>query len=750
MSHKITDMDKIFALPWLVIASLTNQIFWFMAIAGSVVVLFFNELGMDKTRIGVLLSIVPFFQIVGVFSGNMIARIGYRTGFLVFYTLRIIIASLILLSPLMLKWYSVEVAFYWIAAVFVIFSIFRALAETAWFPWSKELIPDSIRGKFNAINAIAATIASIITFFAAGYVIDKFQGISRFIYLIVFGLAMGVAAIFCYALLPGGKPEFLSKSAMPGIREFLETRKDKNFIRFLVGVGVASFAYGSMLSFVPLYLKEAIGIAPGVVIWIDMASMAGTTLLVYFWGWACDRYGSKPIMIVSLALSLLLPIGWMLMPRNNSGSIYFAFIISFLAGSAFIGWAVSFMGMYLIKVAVPEDKKNIYLPIFYSFIGVVGGCAPLFAGWLLDVSTKLNVQYGTFILDSYTLLFSYGFVLLILSIKILSRLRPDGDVSAQEFVGMIFQTNPVTSFGNLIRYRWAGDEYARVLTAEKLGSSGASLSSNELLEALEDPSFNVRHEAINAISKLKPTPRLVDALVLVLGSDQPDLALTAAWALGKMGDKSAILPLREMLLNEYTLLQARAARSLGVLGDTQSIVFMLKKLHNESDKGLKVAFASALSLLNAQIAIDDIMQLLEETNSQVNRDETALSVARLVGSENRYIRLQRRLKKDTATTAAQTVLALRKFIGYPQKNDVQATELAKNCAAELAEGNIDAGISLLTKLVKNVPAEKHTEISLKVVNRIIAQLEKCGSSRPEYLTLLLHTILTALKPDSQR
>ena len=186
------------------------------------------------------------------------------------------------------------------------------------------------------------------------------------------------------------------------------------------------------------------------------------------------------------------------------------------------------------------------------------------------------------------------------------------------------------------------------------------------------------------------------------------------------------------------------------LGDTQSIVFMLKKLHNESDKGLKVAFASALSLLNAQIAIDDIMQLLEETNSQVNRDETALSVARLVGSENRYIRLQRRLKKDTATTAAQTVLALRKFIGYPQKNDVQATELAKNCAAELAEGNIDAGISLLTKLVKNVPAEKHTEISLKVVNRIIAQLEKCGSSRPEYLTLLLHTILTALKPDSQR
>ena len=106
---------------------------------------------------------------------------------------------------------------------------------------------------------------------------------------------------------------------------------------------------------------------------------------------------------------------------------------------------------------------------------------------------------------------------------------------------------------------------------ERLGRGSSPLTVDELLEALADPRFNVRYEAIIAIARRAPDERLMNALIDVLNSGEPALGTMAAWALGRIGDENAIRPLREGLDAEYRSVRAHCARSLGTLRDEEAV-----------------------------------------------------------------------------------------------------------------------------------------------------------------------------------
>ena len=112
-----------------------------------------------------------------------------------------------------------------------------------------------------------------------------------------------------------------------------------------------------------------------------------------------------------------------------------------------------------------------------------------------------------------------------------------------------------------MRYRWALDEQATVQTTERLGRAGSKLAVEELLEALADPRFNVRFEAILAIARMPPEARLFAALAEILQGNNPALSVIAAWALGRIGGEQAREPLRQGLDARYRSIRAHSARA---------------------------------------------------------------------------------------------------------------------------------------------------------------------------------------------
>ncbi|MEZ4556544.1 MAG: HEAT repeat domain-containing protein [Caldilineaceae bacterium] len=73
---------------------------------------------------------------------------------------------------------------------------------------------------------------------------------------------------------------------------------------------------------------------------------------------------------------------------------------------------------------------------------------------------------------------------------------------------------------------------------------------DELLEALKDPRFNVRFEAIVAMAR-SARSRVIAALVETLDGTELALSSLSTWALGRLGDPSAIPALHAALDKPY-------------------------------------------------------------------------------------------------------------------------------------------------------------------------------------------------------
>jgi HEAT repeat protein len=260
---------------------------------------------------------------------------------------------------------------------------------------------------------------------------------------------------------------------------------------------------------------------------------------------------------------------------------------------------------------------------------------------------------------------------------------------------------------------------------------------DELLEALADPRFNVRFEAILAIARMKPHPRLIEALGEILAGDNPSLSVIAAWALGRIGDEEALNPLRNGLDARYRSIQAHSARSLGVLGDIGVIPKLLRRLKTEPDEGLRVAFASALGNLRTTSATSTLLEMLYATQDQSTRLEIALALARILGNEHNFIQWWRSLRAASGTALAQAVTALKKKPICSTTHNGDLTDALDRCAAALEYNDFTAGIVLLAESLHQLPLPTRADAATLILHECAQRLTESGDDRREYLLLAL-------------
>jgi len=743
MSVEPTNLEKIRRLPWQIAGNAFNTMFCVFSFFGSVFVLFLSELNFDKTQIGFLLSLLPFCGLTALFTASKIARFGFKRTFLLFYSLRQTAVIMLLFTPFALTYTKTftkfDLTFFWIAGIVLFFSICRAIAETAVTPWSQEFIPSYIRGKFTAVNGVISTVFSITATATAGYLIGHYTGINRFLVIFGAGSVLGLLGVWCFSFTPGGAPIRDTEAKLANFRTILDSLKDLNYRTYLIGMALVSLGTVPLFSFSPLFMKEQVGIATGTVVFLDIAGALGTLITYYLWGWASDRYGSKPVMFTGLSMLVLLPLILFCIPRHSAASIPCAMAMSFFCGMSNTGWLTGY-SRYLYVNAVPADKKTPYMAVFYAWSGLIAGTAPLLAGRLLDLFKGISGEFFIFRLDSFTPLFLISFCLLFAGLVIISKVRSDGAIPARKFVGMFLQGNPFIALESLVRYGWARDEADRVSLTERMGDSKNPLSSHELIEALGDPSFSVRYEAIISISRLPPEQKLIDALLLVLVGNEPDLSIAAAWALGKLGDKSAILPLRETLLSEFQLLQTHSARALAKLGDTGSVPFFLEKIRTEPNAKLRLGYASALGTLRCEQASPDLLTLMKTLDDPILRGEVALDLARIVGPERYFIQLWRSTHTEAGTSLAQAMIALTRELEECKIIHGEVLTLAKDTATRFAENDMVQAVALLSVFLRKFPQGVLIEPAELIIRQAAEQLTETGASRIEYILLALHTL----------
>ncbi|MFC1996150.1 MFS transporter [Chloroflexota bacterium] len=735
-----TTLEKIRGLPWVLAMSASLAVHARFLFFGSSFVLFLNQIGFNKTQIGGLLSLLPFLGLTALFVAPWVAQRGVKRVYVTFFGSRNIFVFLLLFSPAAYLRWGTTGAFFYIAALMAFYGLFRAIGETGHYPWQQEYIPNTIRGKFTATSNIISNVARLIAVSFAAYVVGLSTDLGRFMLLFALAGIFGLAAVWAAARIPGGKANPQVASKRPDFRGMAQSLRDRSFSAFLIGVGMLTLINLPIFSFVPLFMSEEIGLSDSQVVWLQTGVLIASMGTGYLWGWAADRYGSKPVMLSGVIAKAILPVFWIVMPRGIPASFLIAALISFWQGFAAQGWWIGHTRLLFVRI-VPTKQKTAYMAVYYAFIGLVGGASRLISGALLDRFADLSLQVGFIHIDAYTILFVAGILVPLLSLFVFRYVRADSPVSLGEFAGKFIHGNVFVAVESIIRYQMARDEETTVVATERLGQAQSPLTVDELLETLGDPRFNVRFEAIISIARHGPDERLIDALADVLRYSEPALGVAAAWALGRLGDQRALEPLREGLNAPYRSIRAHSARALGTLGDETVVPQLLEYLDNEPDFSQRLAYGSTLGKLRVKAAIPKLLWLLAESTDLESQKTTALSIGRIVGDEHDFIQLLGQAgSSDPGTPIAQELLNLKKGLDGLDVGENNLLEMLDASSETFARGDLPLGVAQLQEIISVLPEDRFGVVCGAILDACQAQMERYGAERLDYVVLALHTI----------
>lgn len=737
-----TMVEKLRGLRWSITLNATNTFFVQFTYFGSAFVIFLDRLGLSKADIGLILSLIPFANLFAIFIAPVAARYGYKRTFVLFFGLRKIVTALLLLTPWVVATFGASAAFVFVASVVALFSVFRTVEETAYYPWYQEFVPTSVQGKYSAWSNIATALVGVLSVTIAGWVIAGSESLFGFMVLIAAGVIFGLISTWCGIFIPGGAP-IATDPAAGQQRNLRDALYDNDFIRYLVGLALITLGTVPLASFLPLYLQEMVGLSASSAIFVQMGTLLGTVASSYLWGWAADRYGGRPVMLTGVVLFVLVNIFWWFMPRGVSWALYAALAIAFVQGLANLGWGIGATRL-LFGSVVPSAKKMDYLALWFAWAGIMAGISQLAGGYLIDYGRRFSGQFWLVTLDSYVPLFVLAIAAPLLSVVLLAAIRGDSAVSMGQFAGLFLRGNPFMAMTSLVKYYSAPDEHTTVRTTERMGQARSTLAVNELLDALRDPRFNVRFEAIQAAARMKPDPQLTAELVAILNSKNPALSVLAAWALGRIGDPNAIAALREGLNSPYKSIQAHCARSLGTLQDKRSIPTIMARLEQESDEGLLLAYCSALGNMRASKATFRLLTLLHDSTDEEMCWETTLALARIVGNEKYFIQLWRSTKIETGTPVAQALTKQKKKLAQTYPHEPELRELLNRATDAFARDDLEHGAALFGQLLQTMPLDSCEYVAATVAEACATELHEEKPFRVDYLLLAIHTFVRCL------
>lgn len=411
-------------LAWVISSYTLNSVFAMWTFAGSVFVLYLAELGLPSGQVGVVLSLFPFAGLLALGFAPTAAKWGRKRVFLWCYGVRKFVMALLLLLPWMLAAWGRSTGLVFLCAVIGVFAVLRALAETAYYPWMQEFVPDRLRGRFWAWLTLLSMLASIAALWVAGHVLAAGTGLTRFSVLIGAGCAIGIFSVMLHTRVPGGAPLPPVGNAGEHVADMVAALRDRNFARYLLGLGAVTVGTAALTCFLPLYLTRQVGFSATSAVRLEAVLMAGGALSVLAWGWAADRFGSRPVLMLSMGMSLVVPVGWLLLPAGAASGLVVCGALYFLQGVASNGVAAG-AGRLLFNGVVPFDRNTAYMALYYAAMGLAGGAAPLLAGGLLTLLQGWEIRLGWLVLDGYRMLFALAAVLLASGWRCYEQVRPD-------------------------------------------------------------------------------------------------------------------------------------------------------------------------------------------------------------------------------------------------------------------------------------------------------------------------------------
>jgi len=318
----------------------------------------------------------------------------------------IFIAILPLLIP------NKSLLFYVIVFFLIVSSIGGAFLNVSFMSWMGDLVPIEIRGRFFSHRSMLATIVSFTSGLIIGKFLDLVPGIKGFSIVFLLASIFGILDILCF--LNVYDPPMKSNLDFEGnIKElFKKALSHPKFSKFLMFAIIWNFALNLAGPFFNIYMLKYLKMSFfEIALYVQLISNLTTISFVRIWGRIIDKFGNKPVLLISSSVVSFLPLLWLLTTPNNY--LFIVIIIQILAGIFWPGIDLGYNNLALNLS--PDENRSFYIAVLNFFVAIFGNAlAYILGGYIIeDVAPFLNNILNTHLNIS---LVSYHYVFILSAI----------------------------------------------------------------------------------------------------------------------------------------------------------------------------------------------------------------------------------------------------------------------------------------------------------------------------------------------
>lgn len=597
-------------------------------------VFFQNYLGATASQLGFLVMVIQAagaFQILGIFLYGWIGR--QKPIFIVGHVIhRSLTAIIAFVAFYVARGGSNERGIAIIIAAMGLSWIFANSTSACWWGWVADIFPESTRGEFFMKRSSIIQIVNLAWFFLASMLLDVFPKDST---LTVFGVIMSVGAA-CGLVdilsqlptpepLPDVKPDFDAHTVV-------EPLKNKEFVRYAVAIGLATFSMNLVTPFQAPYVVDPARIgAPNT--WLGIMQMLYQLLWIMcapFWGTVMDRWGRKPVVISGTLLSL----GWVgyLALTGTNYFIVLPIIAVFTGVLAPAFWEGS--NQMMLSLA-PEKNRVSYVAWYLAIVGLVSAPGSLAGGILTDALSGFGMRVGPIAVTNFHVTQALSIILCAACAFLISRVREGSEKPFGFVIGQIANPQIIRTFQNLDTLSRSRSIESSVESLRAFDGKAAELAIRDIVEKLDDPDASVQEEAARALGRI-PSQQSVDALILRLLDPLSDIRSQAARALGRIADRKAVGALVGCLWERDEELQKACLEALADIGDEESIAQVLAFLRENNSDRLRKTSSSVAARLGVFEAAWEIFPSLLSARTKTARRQYAIALASLLGPRDGF------------------------------------------------------------------------------------------------------------------
>jgi MFS family permease len=181
--------------------------------------------------------------------------------------------------------------------------------------------------------------------------------------------------------------------------------RSHSLLWFIAFGAVWFFAANCFGPFYQVFMFEQLGLSAWDVGVLSTVSALGGALALPAWGKLLDRYGNKPVMVVSLLVWQVVNLLWCLVTPRSHAMVYVIWALGGMTSMGAIASAGFVLGQFTILLRlIPLEAKSLAIGLNLAVTSLAAAVAPVAGGLILEAALRrwgdaLAVYHGCFLLQ---------------------------------------------------------------------------------------------------------------------------------------------------------------------------------------------------------------------------------------------------------------------------------------------------------------------------------------------------------------